>query len=83
MSVLRDFFDCRVLSYEVQSMKPEPKIYQAAADASNRDPADLWFTDDLDRNVERANACGWRAHPFVGVRQLRSDLHGIGVLSNF
>ena len=54
-------FDGYVFSYEVKSMKPQPKIYEAVEKMSGRRGADLIYIDDRPENVEAGRARGWRA----------------------
>lgn len=54
-------FDGYILSYEVGSMKPQPKIYEAMEKMSGRRGADLIYIDDRPENIETGVARGWRA----------------------
>jgi len=53
-------FDGYILSYEVGSMKPQPKIYEAMEKMSGKRGADLIYIDDRPENIETGNARGWR-----------------------
>ncbi len=62
-----DHFDDFVLSYEVGSLKPDPEIFHAAAEVIGCDPAECFFTDDIEANVEAARRFGLDAEVFTGV----------------
>jgi epoxide hydrolase-like predicted phosphatase len=53
-------FDGYILSYQVGSMKPQPKIYEAMEKMSGKRGADLIYIDDRPENIEAGNARGWR-----------------------
>jgi putative hydrolase of the HAD superfamily/hydrolase len=54
-------FDDIVISGEVGLRKPEPEIFQLAADRIGLAPADCVFVDDLQLNVDGARAVGMTA----------------------
>jgi HAD superfamily hydrolase (TIGR01509 family) len=54
-------FDGYIYSYEVKSMKPDAKIYEAMEKMSSRRGSDLIYIDDRLENVEAGSARGWRA----------------------
>ena len=53
-------FDGYILSYEVGSMKPNTKIYEALEAMSGRRGADIFYIDDRLENVEAGAARGWQ-----------------------
>ena len=68
-------FDAIHYSAALGAAKPDAAFYervQARLPASR--PQDLIFLDDAPRNVEAANAFGWRASLFTGVADLRAAL---------
>lgn len=75
------YFEHRIFSHEVRSMKPDRRIYDAAIAASGRPPESLLFIDDRAENVEAARELGIRAHRFLSVSDLLNALstHGIAV----
>jgi glucose-1-phosphatase len=76
-----DYFDHKIFSHEVGSLKPDRKIFEAAIAASGR-PADaLFFTDDREENVQAATRLGMHAHQFVSESALIEALraHGVAV----
>ena len=80
--VLGQIFEPVITSYEVKSMKPDAGIYEAAAKAANCEPAELFFVDDREENVEGARKLGWNARLFVSALQLANDLDELGVEFN-
>jgi putative hydrolase of the HAD superfamily len=53
--------DLSVYSHEVGFAKPDPRIYRLTQEGLGVSPDEIVFLDDLERNVEAARACGWRA----------------------
>ena len=76
-----ELFDEYILSYEVQSMKPAPAIYQAAIAAARCPAGQCFFTDDLAANIEAARAAGLDAEVFVDEATLRGHLRERGVMA--
>ena len=58
---LRELFDTVVISGEVGLHKPEPEIFELAAERVGRDPKDCVFVDDLRENCTGAEALGMTA----------------------
>jgi putative hydrolase of the HAD superfamily len=73
-------FDDYVLSYEVGAMKPSPEIYRAAIQRSGCAPEEIFFTDDLEVNVEAARRHGLVAVRFESAEQLEAELERRGFL---
>jgi HAD superfamily hydrolase (TIGR01509 family) len=53
-----------VVSGEVGLMKPDPRIFQLAAERAGLAPAELLFVDDSRRNTDAAAALGFDVHLF-------------------
>lgn len=53
-----------VQSCEVGHIKPEPEIYHVAQKRAGVAPQEIFFIDDLARNVEAAQKIGWYGHVF-------------------
>jgi 2-haloacid dehalogenase len=53
-------FTGEILSYEVGSMKPDVRIYEALERLSNLSGADLLYLDDRAENIEAGLARGWQ-----------------------
>lgn len=73
-------FETTILSYEVGSMKPEAKIYEAALEATNSRPEECFFTDDKPENIEGARTLGIHAEVFEGAGKLREQLAALGAI---
>jgi HAD superfamily hydrolase (TIGR01509 family) len=74
-----DYFDHKIFSHEVGSMKPDRKIYDAAIAVSGKPPGALFFTDDREENIESAANMGIRAHQFHSVLKLVKALQNNGI----
>ena len=74
-------FDELVLSYKIGAMKPDPKIYRAAIDASGCRPEECFFTDDIAEFVEGARGAGIDAVQFQSAEQILGELRfrGVGI----
>jgi HAD superfamily hydrolase (TIGR01509 family) len=53
-------FDGYIFSYEVKSMKPEPKIYEALEKLTGRSGVEILYIDDRLENVTGGVERGWR-----------------------
>ena len=60
-SILRDCFRISILSYEVGVMKPKKEIYAAAIEAAGVAPENIFYTDDLQPNIDGALHCEMNA----------------------
>ena len=61
-------------SCEVESMKPDRKIYKEAETRFSLEPKKTLFIDDIEKNVEGALACGWQGLTHHSVEATRSEL---------
>ena len=77
---LLEKFQDYVLSYEVGAMKPAPRIYEAALEATGSAASECFFTDDKPENIEGARRLGIDAELFRGEADLREHLRRRGVL---
>jgi HAD superfamily hydrolase (TIGR01509 family) len=78
---LYDPFDVHVFSNEVGVSKPDPAIFRhtlALLDLTKR-PEAAFFVDDLQENVDAANALGLHGILFTRPEQLREDVRRLGV----
>jgi len=75
------YFDAKIFSHVVGSLKPDRRIYEAAIAASGRPPEALFFIDDREENIRGAADVGIRAHQFKTVPILIEALrlHGVDV----
>jgi epoxide hydrolase-like predicted phosphatase len=77
---LRDWFVDGVFSSRVGLMKPEPTMFQHAAQQFGIAPAESVFIDDFALNVKAAKALGWGAIHFLSAAQCEADLAAHGCL---
>ncbi|MDD5020771.1 MAG: HAD hydrolase-like protein [Endomicrobiaceae bacterium] len=68
------------LSYKMQARKPDVEIYKKVIDFYNIDPAGIFFTDDLDKNINSAKELNISAFKFEGLEKLKEDLNSLGVI---
>lgn len=71
-----------VLSYEVGSAKPDPKIYEEALAHARCRPEECLFVDDMSINVEAARRHGMEAVQFLSSEQLEKEMLARGVIAN-
>nr|WP_260173574.1 HAD-IA family hydrolase [Nocardioides albus] len=75
IGLLRDV----VISGQESLAKPDPAIYQLAAERAGMPLDRLAFIDDSIANVAAAAALGMQAFQFTGAEQLRRDLRSLGL----
>jgi len=73
------FFDAYVLSYELKLLKPDPAIYLEAARRAGTPPAECLLIDDMDRNIEGAEAAGLRGVLYTPETDLEAELRAHGL----
>lgn len=71
---LDEWFDSGVFSGREQLSKPNPELFELAANRFGSRPQDCLLIDDHPANVESARACGWQAHLFRDANGLREAL---------
>jgi len=71
--------DGAIFSYEVQSTKPEPEIYQALFQKYQLDPTECVFLDDNRGNIVAANQLGMATILFHTKKQTDWELRSLGV----
>ncbi len=74
-----DYFDRRILSYEVGSLKPDRKIFEYAIAAANCPVEALFFIDDREENIVAARQLGIKAYQFKGEAGLIAALQDAGI----
>ena len=57
-------FQGSILSFEVNSIKPHPEIYQHAIDKYSLVPEKTLYIDDLPANIATGNTFGFRTHQY-------------------
>jgi len=78
-SVLPGHFREIVLSHEVGAVKPEPAIYQLAAQRAGVPPERIFFCDDIPSHVDAARLAGWQAEVFTSASSLIDALDRRGL----
>lgn len=68
------------LSYKMKSRKPDAEIYKKVIDFYNIEPASIFFTDDLEKNINSAKELNISAFKFEGLKKLKEDLSSLGVV---
>jgi putative hydrolase of the HAD superfamily len=69
-----------VFSARVRLIKPEPAIFELAAQRFAAAPGELLFFDDVAVNVDAARRSGWNAHHFTGAADCEAELRRRGLL---
>ncbi len=68
------FMDGGVFSFEIRSIKPEPKIYNSLLEKYTLDPYGCVFIDDMKENLETAEKFGMKTIQFQSYDQAKADL---------
>ena len=74
---LMALFESGVFSARVQLLKPDAAIFEHAAAAFGRAPADLLFLDDHLPNIVAAREAGWTAVHFTDAAQAEAEVLAI------
>ena len=74
-------FDELVFSGEVGVSKPDPRIFQIAADKLNVPPQQCVFTDDDNYRLAGAHEIGMTTHQFVDQPTFEKELQMLGLIS--
>jgi HAD superfamily hydrolase (TIGR01509 family) len=82
-SIISDMFDVITLSYEVHAMKPDRRIFAAAAEKAGVPPQEVFFTDDIAGHVAGARAAGFDAEQYTTTPELVRQLRKRGVRFNY
>ncbi|MEP6710504.1 MAG: HAD family phosphatase [Candidatus Saccharibacteria bacterium] len=72
-----DFFDVVVESNKTGMLKPYPEIYMYAVEKLGLTPQECLMIDDLETNIDGAEAVGMRGIVFHTVSQFETDLRVI------
>lgn len=73
-------FDHFVLSFEVRSVKPEKKIYQAVEGFSKLTSQEHLYIDDIAEYAEAGKELGWDAIQFLNYKQLLKEFRSRNIL---
>lgn len=75
-----DHFRDIVVSGDECLAKPDPAIFELAAQRFGQAPNKMLFIDDNAANIDGAKALGWQVHHFKDAEALESDLTARGLL---
>lgn len=75
-----EHFEKFFLSYEIGYRKPDPHMYQAVIDYYKVPAEEIFFIDDMPKNIEGAKAAGMRGTVFTDADSLRGTLRQEGIL---
>jgi FMN phosphatase YigB (HAD superfamily) len=71
-------FDGYIFSYEVKSLKPDAKIYEAMEKMAGKRGAEILYIDDRPENIAAGVARGWRTILHETPEKSRADLKAFG-----
>ncbi|MFA5504475.1 MAG: HAD family phosphatase [Vulcanimicrobiota bacterium] len=77
-----EHFNPVILSCNVGLRKPEPKMFEKAAELTKTSLARCLLVDDCVENLEAAARLGWRTHHYVGVEEFRRVMFQMGLLES-
>jgi putative hydrolase of the HAD superfamily len=81
--ILPHAFPVRALSYEIGALKPEPKMYEAAAKLAGASASEIFFCDDTPGHVTAAKEAGFDAVQYTTTPKLVADLRSRGLKFNY
>ena len=73
-------FDGYILSYEIRSMKPDARIYEALEAMTGRRGAEILYLDDRPENVAAGAARGWQVILQTEPAKSRALIEQLGLL---
>jgi glucose-1-phosphatase len=76
-------FKVYALSYELGACKPDPKIFHGAAQLAGVAPGEIFFVDDVAKNVDGARAAGFDSVLYTTTPVLVADLRQRGIEFNY
>lgn len=74
-----NYVDGMVISYQIQSVKPEPEIYEALLSKYQICPEEAVFFDDLPKNLETARRFGINTVLVTGYESIIEGLRSFGI----
>lgn len=76
-------FEVVALSFRLGAVKPDPAIFERAADLAGVAPRDIFYTDDIPGHVAAAREAGFDAVQYTDTPALVGDLRRRGVKFNY
>ncbi len=77
---LKQYLSVFFCSGYVALRKPDPAIYRLGHEALQKDPGEIIFIDDREKNVQEAAGVGFHAIEYKGEASLRAELTSLGLL---
>jgi 2-haloacid dehalogenase len=74
------YFHGRLISGDVQMLKPDPRIFQLLFERFHVEPSESIYVDDVLKNVEAARKLGMYGIHFESANALRQELAQLGLL---
>jgi HAD superfamily hydrolase (TIGR01549 family) len=81
--ILPAAFSVFALSFQIGALKPDPKIYRAAAELAGVAPQEIFFCDDILGHVTGAREAGFDAVQYTSTPALVAELHSRGLRFNY
>jgi len=78
---LFDVFRDIVVSGVERIVKPDPAIFELAAERFGHAPGEMLFVDDNAANIASAAKLGWQVHHFTSADRLARDLRARGLVA--
>jgi len=82
-ALIPEIFEAVTLSFRVGAVKPDPRIYAAAAAVAGVPAEKIFFTDDMPGHVAAARNFGFDAVEYTDAPSLVRELHRRGVRFNY
>ncbi len=76
---LKQYLQAFFCSGYVSLRKPDPAIYRLSHEVLQKDPAEIIFIDDREKNVQEAAGVGFHAIQYKGEAGLRTELAALGL----
>lgn len=73
--------DGMVVSYRIHMLKPDPAIFQRAAEILGIEPGETIFIDDSPANVEGAKTAGMEGYRFTSPADLKAHFQKLDILN--
>ncbi|OGS19546.1 MAG: hypothetical protein A3J83_02595 [Elusimicrobia bacterium RIFOXYA2_FULL_40_6] len=74
-----NIFDSYYLSYKLNAMKPETRIFRTVLEGEKVKPKECVYTDDIKHNIIKANKLGINAIQFKSTSQFKKSLKKYGI----
>ena len=71
------------LSFQIGAMKPDPRVFQAAAELAGVPPHEIFYCDDIPGHVEAARAAGYDAVQYTTTPAYVAELKKRGIRFNY